>query len=149
MFKKILVPTDGSPLSDNAAKAAIAFAAAAGASVVAFAVAEAYPYPVGMEGGVVPDLSGYEDALRETAERHVKQVATAAATAGVPCESVIVIGYSAGLEIVDAAKAQGCDLIWMASHGRSGLERMFMGSQTKKVLAASGVPVLVYPLRKV
>jgi nucleotide-binding universal stress UspA family protein len=148
MFKKILVPTDGSKLSENAAKAAIEFAAATKASILAFAVAEAYPYPLGMEGGVVPDLTGYEDALRETADRHVKQIATAASTAGVACETLVVVGYSAGPEIVETAKTQGCDLIWMASHGRSGLERMFMGSQTQKVLAHSGIPVLVQPLRK-
>jgi nucleotide-binding universal stress UspA family protein len=148
MFKKILVPTDGSPLSELAARAAVDFAAASNAAIIAFSVAEAYPYPLGMEGGVVPDLSGYEDALRENARRHVQQIANAAEAAKVPCESMVVVGYAAGLEITEAAKNKACDLIWMASHGRTGLQRMFMGSQTQKVLANAGIPVLVYPVNK-
>lgn len=148
MFKKILVPTDGSPLSEEAARAAIDFARATGAGMVAYAVAEAYPYPLGMEGGVVPDMSGYEDAVRETAQRHVKKVADLASAAGVACESLVITGYEPGMEIVESAKSQGCDLIWMASHGRTGLQRMFMGSQTQKVLAHAGIPVLIYPGRK-
>ncbi len=148
MFKKILVPTDGSLLSEAAGKAAIDFARACGASVVVYAVAEAYPYPLGMEGGVVPDLSGYEDAVRETAQKHVKKIADAAAAAGVTHDSLVVTGYEPGMEIIEAAKSQACDLIWMASHGRTGLQRVFMGSQTQKVLAHAGIPVLVYPAQK-
>jgi nucleotide-binding universal stress UspA family protein len=148
MFKKILVPTDGSALSEDAGRAAVEFAAATGAALVSFAVAESYPYPLGMEGGVVPDLSGYEDALRESAERHVKQIADIAGAAGVACQTLVVVGYSPATDIVEASKSQACDLIWMGSHGRTGMERMFMGSQTKKVLAHAGIPVLVYPLRK-
>lgn len=148
MFKKILVPTDGSPLSNEAADAAVAFAKETGASLAALAVAELYPYPIGGEGGVVPDMSGFEAAARETAEQHVRHVAERAAANGVTCTTSVVSGMTAADEIVNAAGELGCDLIWMASHGRTGMARMLMGSQTQKVLAHGVTPVMVFPMKK-
>ncbi len=148
MFKTILLPTDGSRLSDLAVAAAITFASETGASLVAIAVAEAYPYPMGGEGGIVPDMSGYEAALRETAGKQVQRIAEQAAAKNVPCKTTVVTGFTPADEIVNAARDFGCDLIWMASHGRTGMERMLMGSQTQKVLAHAVAPVLVYPMQK-
>ena len=148
MFKTILVPTDGSPLSDLAAGAAVLFAKETGASLVVLSVAESYPYPIGAEGGVVPDMSGFEEAARATANANVKRIADQAAASGVPCKTSVVTGVSAAEEIVSAAGEFGCDMIWMASHGRTGMARMLMGSQTQKVLAHGATPVMVYPLKK-
>ncbi|WP_151445634.1 universal stress protein [Lacisediminimonas profundi] len=148
MFKKILVPTDGSQLSERAIEAAVSFASETGASLVAIGVAEAYPFPLGAEGGVVPDMSSFEASLREAAEKHVQHVAELAATKNVSCKTTVVTGFSAADEIVNAVGEFGCDLIWMASHGRTGMQRMLMGSQTQKVLAHAVAPVLVYPLKK-
>lgn len=148
MFKTILVPTDGSRLSELAIAGAVTFASQTGASLVAIAVAEAYPYPMGSEGGIVPDMSGYETSLRESANKHVQRVAELAAAKNVPCKTTVVTAFSPAEEIVNAAREYACDLIWMASHGRNGIERMLMGSQTQKVLAYAVAPVLVYPLKK-
>lgn len=144
MFKKILVPTDGSALSIRASNAAIAFAQANGSSIVAIAVAEIYPYPLIPEGGIVPDLTGYEDTIRMSARQQVDSVTANAVAAGVSCKSLTVQGFSPHEEILAAAREHDCDLIWMASHGRKGMDRLLMGSETQRVLAHATVPVLVF-----
>ncbi|MDB5798982.1 MAG: uspA [Paucimonas sp.] len=144
MFKTILVPTDGSALSDLAVDAAVDFAAATGAALVALAVAESYSYTIGVEGGVIPDMAALDAAARETAAKHVQRVIERAAARKVACSSRVVTGFSAAEEIVRISSELGCDLIWMGSHGRTGLQRLLMGSQTQKVLSSSAIPVLVY-----
>jgi nucleotide-binding universal stress UspA family protein len=74
----------------------------------------------------------------------VQRVADAAKSAGVPCETVALLSYSPYEEIIQTAEKFRCDLIFMASHGRRGLTRLFLGSETQKVLAHSTIPVLVY-----
>lgn len=144
MFKKILVPTDGSELSDKAVVAAIGFAKSAGASIVALSVAEPYPYsPVG-ETAFVPDLAEYEQKAMDAAREVVDKVAAQAAEAGVACETHTGQSFNPYEEIVRVAEKSGCDVIFMASHGRKGLNRLFVGSETQKVLAHTTLPVLVF-----
>ena len=89
------------------------------------------------------DPGMYEENVRALAEQHVQRIAAAAHAAGVTCETTTVLSFAPDEEIVTAAKKYGCDVIFMASHGRSGLSRLFLGSKTQKVLAHSPVPVLV------
>ena len=144
MFKKILVPTDGSPVSEKSAKAAIEFAAATGASVVALSVAQLYPYMLMPEAGAMVDLSAYEEAQDQTAQKHVDTVNKMAADAKVTCEAIATRGVHPYEEILATASDKHCDAIWIASHGRRGLDKLLLGSETQRVLAHAAIPVLVY-----
>jgi nucleotide-binding universal stress UspA family protein len=143
MYKKILVPTDGSDLSDQAVMAAIDFARMCGAEILAFSVAEPYPMVPAAEGAMVID-PGFETAtLQGYAQQNVDKVARAARTAGLACTTLTAFSMMPSDEIIRAANEHGCDLIFMASHGRRGLSRLLAGSVTQNVLAYSSVPVMV------
>lgn len=144
MFKKILVPTDGSPLSEKSAKAALEFAASQGASVVGLAVAELYPFMLMPEAGAMVDLSTYEELQDKSAQQAMDKLKAMAADAKVPCESISTRGVHPYEEIVNTATTKGCDLIWMASHGRKGIDKLLLGSETQRVLSHSTLPVMVY-----
>lgn len=144
MFKTILVPTDGSVLSDKAILAAVDFAKATGGKLIGLSVAEPYPYMALSEGTFTPDLSLYEQKTKQFAHEHVQKVADAAAKQNVPYETHIASSFSPYEAIIDAAKEHHCDAIFMASHGRKGFSKLFVGSETQKVLAHSTIPVLVF-----
>ncbi len=144
MFKKILVPTDGSALSEKAAKAALDFAAQHGAAVVGLAVAEAYPFMLMPEAGAMVDLSTYEELQDKSAQQAMARLKAMAATAGVHCEVLSTRGVHPYEEIINTASAKGCDLIWMGSHGRKGLDKVLLGSETQRVLSHTTLPVMVY-----
>jgi len=148
MFKHILVPTDGSELSDKAVAAAIELAELAGARITAFHAVEPYPLQgaYAAEASGVPELQPEVFAKRseEYAKRVLDAVAGAAAAANVPCTTEYVTSRSAFKSIVERASKENCDLIVMASHGRRGLEGFLLGSETQKVLTHSSIPVLVY-----
>ena len=146
MYKNILVPIDGSSLSRAAAKEAVAFAKEQGAKVVGFYVAPEYQPNVYADFVPASFISpkDYEEMVEKTAEKYLAAVAKAAEAAGVSCtcaHSMSDLPYDA---IIRAAQRHKCDLIFMASHGRSGLAKLLLGSQTSKVLAHSKVPVLVH-----
>jgi len=143
MYKRILVPTDGSELAEQATSAAIEFARLSGADIVALSVAEPYPLMPATEGGLVID-EGYETrALQEAALQYVDKVADAARRAGVHCITTTALSMVPHEEIIHAANEHQCDLIFMASHGRRGLSKLIAGSVTQGVLAHSSIPVLV------
>lgn len=146
MFKKILVPTDGSPLSDKAIDAAIEFAQAMNSELVTLCVAEPYVYSALVEGaGVFPmDATAYDVKAQEIAQHNVDKAASAARAKGVACKTTVALSFSPYEEIVRTAENQACDVIFMASHGRKGLNKLFVGSETQKVLAHSTIPVLVF-----
>lgn len=144
MFKTILVPTDGSPLTDKAIRAALEIARLADGKIIALSVAEPYPFTPLSEGAFTPDADIYEGKMRDRAQLHVQKIADAAKTAHVPCETSIALSFSPYEEIVKAAGKFNCDVIFMASHGRKGLNRLFVGSETQKVLAHSTIPVMVF-----
>jgi nucleotide-binding universal stress UspA family protein len=143
MYKKILVPTDGSELSDQAARAAIDFARLCQAEVVALAVAEPYPMFPAAEGAMVIDPGVETEVLAKYAQENVDKVAQAAAAAGIPCTTETVVSMVPYQAIIDTAAKHGCDLVFMASHGRRGLSKLLAGSVTQNVLAYSTVPVMV------
>ncbi len=146
MFNQILVPTDGSTLSLRAAKNAVRFAKVHGASITAFyAAPEYHPNIAGdyMPSNFVP-LSVFEKQIRKTADKYLDQIKKLAAVGRVPCSGVFASSDSPYQAIIKAAKANKCDLIFMASHGRSGIAGMLIGSETNKVLTHCKLPVLVY-----
>lgn len=144
MFKKILVPTDGSPLSDKAISAAVQFARQMDGKIFGLSVAEPYPFSPLSESAFSPNGAIYEEKTRQIAQHHVQKIADAATAAQVPCETSIALSFSPYEEIVTAAGKFGCDVIFMASHGRKGLNKLFVGSETQKVLAHSTIPVMVF-----
>jgi nucleotide-binding universal stress UspA family protein len=143
MYKKILVPTDGSDLAGQAVAAAIDYARASGGTVVAFSVAQPYPLLPAVDGAMMIDPGLDSTELQQLAQQTVEAVAGLARSAGVACETHTALSFLPYEEIIRAADEYGCDVIFMASHGRRGLSRLLAGSQTQKVLAYSKVPVLV------
>jgi len=143
MFKSILLPTDGSDLSEKATAIAVNFAKIHGARIVGISVIQPFPFFPMAEGAVVPDAEVFDTQLNAAARRNLDQIANAAAAAGVPFEGVIANSHSPYEEIVAAAEKHNCDIILMASHGRKGLNKLFLGSETQKVLAHTQLPVLV------
>ena len=145
MFKNILVPTDGSPLSGRAIKRAVNLAKEQKARVTALYVGPEWRptayWDSSLNGGVKP--AQHAANVQETADRILGVVKKAAAAAGVPCACSHVMGSFPYEEIVKASQRNGCDLIVMASHGRRGISRLLLGSETSKVLAHSKIPVLV------
>ena len=144
MFNKILVPTDGSELSEKAIRAAVDFAKSNGGTLVGISVTEPFPYSPLMEGGAVVDARAQEEAMHTHTEENVRKIAEEAAKKGVPCVTHVAESFNPYEEIIRAAQQFNCDIIFMASHGRKGLSRLFVGSETQKVLAHSTVPVLVF-----
>jgi len=142
MYRNILVPTDGSDITSKAVQSAIALAKTLGAKLTAISVKEPFPYSAISEMQPVPPQEFY-DAQERIAAARVKGVAEAAAAAGVTCVASTVEALHPWEAIVDHAKAQGCDLIVMASHGRRGVSALLLGSETQKVLTHCSVPVLV------
>lgn len=146
MFKRILVPTDGSPLSEKAIDAAVEFAYANGGEIVAISVAEPYAYPLLAEGSATlpVDTKEYEERVQELAQQYVQQVARHAQASNVACKTMVALSFRPYEEIIHAAKEFDCDVIFMASHGRKGLNKLFLGSETQRVLTHSTLPVLVF-----
>ena len=144
MFKKILVPTDGSLISEKSAKAAIEFAAINKASIVVLSVAQSYPYMLMPEAGAMLDLSIYEEAQDQTAQSNATKIKILAENAKVDFEIVVTRGTHPYEEIIATANEKHCDVIWIASHGRRGLDKLLLGSETQRVLAHSVLPVVVY-----
>lgn len=146
MFKKILVPTDGSDLSRQTAQRAVIFAKEADAQLVLFSATPEYSMDYYGEGGLISQDSPDQHAARmdERARRYLGEIEKMCAEAGVVCTAIAVTSDVPYAVIIEAAEKTGCDLIFMASHGRRGLSAMLLGSETQKVLTHSKIPVLVY-----
>ncbi|MBL8331554.1 MAG: universal stress protein [Rubrivivax sp.] len=142
MYKRILVPTDGSDITAKAVQSAIALARLTGAEIFTIGVKEPFPYSAISEMQPVPPQEFY-DAQERIAAGNVRAVADAAKAAGVACTAHTVEGLHAWEAILDHAKSQNCDLVVMASHGRRGVQALLLGSETQKVLTHSTLPVLV------
>jgi len=151
MFKKILIPTDGSALSAQAANAGISFARSVGAEVVALHVGQPFAATIGFDGMAAAYAitdEDYEKATAEQAKKYLQSIVDRAETAGVKVTHDSVTNFNVADGVVDAAQTHGCDLIFMGSHGRSGLSRLLLGSVTAKVLSLAHVAVLVYRVKE-
>lgn len=147
MFKHILLPTDGSDLSENAATNAVAFAKSVGARITGLYVLQEYSPILASDGfGYVDPLTveQFEKSAESYARACLAFIEKTAGAAGVDCDCILETGFHVFEAIVKTAEDHACDLIWMASHGRSGVAGLLMGSETTKVLTHSKIPVLVY-----
>lgn len=145
MYQRILVTTDGSKLSAKAVKAAIGMAASLQAELVALHVVPRYPVSY-FEGAVTitnPEAARIEKQWAEHGQALVDAVRVAAEAAGVQAKGVVARSDQVAESILSAAKKHRCDLVVMASHGRRGLKRVLLGSETQQVLTHGSLPVLV------
>jgi nucleotide-binding universal stress UspA family protein len=145
MYEKILVATDGSSLSKKAIDAAISLAALTGACLVAIKVVPRYPQSY-FEGGLAlqaEEVGRIEKQWADEGQAVVDEVKKAAELQGVKTRALTIKSDIVSDAIIATAKKHKCDLIVMASHGRKGVKRLLLGSETQQVLTHSHVPVLV------
>ena len=146
MFKHILLPTDGSKLSDKAVQRGIEFAKSIGAKVTAVHVITEFRM-MADESFVLPtsaDLKRrYDKEAKARAQKMLDKIASRAQAVGVKYEGVCMMGDVPYEHIIDTAKKKKCDIIMMASHGRRGISGLLLGSEAAKVLTHSKIPVLV------
>ena len=145
MYTHLLVPTDGSKLSDKAIAQAIALAKMMKATITFLHATPEYPTPIYAEGvGASPKFrKQYADQARTEAKKVLDRAAAKAANANVGSNSTHAVTSTPWRAILDAAKKSKCDAIVMASHGRRGLSALLLGSETTKVLTHGKLPVLV------
>lgn len=146
MFKHILVPTDGSELSSDTVKRAVNFARETGAKITFFYAKPDYPVAYYGEGALIDPTT--PEKFAEMAEKQAQSILSVAMqeanAAGVNSASTSAVSDIPYEAIISASAAAGCDLIFMASHGRRGFSGLLLGSETQKVLTHSKTPVLVY-----
>ena len=148
MYANILLSTDGSDVARNGVKHGIALAKALNAKVTIITVTEPLPvdYGSGHASGWIPSkevFDSFDAACRESAGKVLDEARAMAEQMGISAELVHVPNAHPATAIVETAKSKGCDLIVMASHGRRGLRKLLLGSQTSEVLVDGSVPVLV------
>lgn len=145
MYRRILLPTNGSALCESAVSKGIEFAKFAGAAVVGFHAIPATSYLIYTEAGPSDVLAEqFEKDAMSRGQRLVDEVRSRAQAAGVECDTLLLTNDHPWEAIIEAAATKGCDLIFMASHGRRGLSALLLGSETARVLTHSEIPVLVY-----
>jgi len=144
MFKHILLPTDGSKLSEKSVKQGIRMAKALNAKVTALHVVPKFHTFTYQSEMLESTRREYEADAAVRTKNYLEFVRKVAASSDVKCETAQVASDQPFKEIIKAAEKKSCDLILMASHGRRGLEGFLLGSETQKVLTHSTVPVLVY-----
>lgn len=144
MYKRILIATDGSELSDRAIAHGVELAKAVGASVVGIHASPSFRIYAGSVADITNTLEReYRDAAEASAKTHLAKIEKAAAAADVPCEVHYKYGDPIHQTILNALGDYDCDLAVMASHGRGSVGSLLLGSVTQKVLAHGDRPVLV------
>ena len=146
MYANILLSTDGSDVARKGVEHGIALAKALNAKVTAIAVTELLPVGSG-HGGWLPAQEirdSFDAGCKERAGKVLDEARAIAEQSGLSAELLHVSNeHHPATAIIETAKSRGCDLIVMGSHGRRGLRKLFLGSQTSEVLADGSVPVLV------
>lgn len=146
MFRHILVPTDGSQLSQDTVRRAVSFAKDVGASITAFYAKPEYPVTYYGEGALIDPTT--PEQFAELAEQQAQEilgfVEKLCRETGVQCNSLTLTSDIPYEAIIEAATRSDCDLIFMSSHGRRGFSALLLGSETNKVLTHTKIPVLVY-----
>lgn len=144
MYKRLLIATDGSDLSERATEHGVELAKALGASVVAFHAAPSFRLYAGSLADVTNALEEeYRHSSAERAQVCLGRVEKACKEAGVDCHTHYMYGEPVHQSILDAVEEHKCDLVVMASHGRGSIGSLLLGSVTQKVLVHAKVPVLV------
>ena len=142
MFKKILVPTDGSALAQSAATTAAQLAKSQGAEVIGVYVIDPFPY-IGMGEASAAGLEAYLAESRSLAGQALEALGKVCAAEGVPFAGDTIERNVVYEGVIETAQAEGCDLIVMASHGRQGVKALILGSVAQKVLTHAKMPVLI------
>jgi len=143
MYKHILLPTDGSELSATAVRAGVKFAKEVGARVTALHVTAPFHPTELTPAALTGHMQEHDARAKESAQQTLGAVMEMARAAGVPCATAHRVSNSPYEAIIALAGEAGCDLIFMASHGRRGMAALLLGSETNKVLTHSKIPVLV------
>ncbi len=144
MFKHLLIPTDGSDLSNVAVTYGVQFAKEMRARVTGLTVTTPFHYVTYNSMQMVQTEAQFEEEMRHMTQRNLQFLQREAEVCDVPCELLSAVSDHPYEEIVRTAEQQGCDVIFMASHGRRGIRALLMGSETHKVLTHTRIPVLVY-----
>lgn len=144
MFKHILLPTDGSTLSQVAIQKGVQLAKSLKAKITGISVMPEHKYYLYETNINVQEKEETARQRKLQAGRNLAVIEKAAKDVGVPCETLCEVGDYPYETIIMAAEKRGCDLIMMASHGRRGLKGLLLGSETQKVLTHSRIPVLVH-----
>ncbi|NLG59803.1 MAG: universal stress protein [Gammaproteobacteria bacterium] len=144
MYQHLLLPTDGSPLSDAALERGLALARELGAKVTILTVVEPFYMFTASEEHLGETREQYEKFAREAARGILQSAKERAAELGLDAKVKLVGSEHPDQAIIDAVDEHGCDLVAMASHGRRGVNALLLGSVTQRVLAHSTVPVLVF-----
>ena len=145
MYNRILIATDGSPLSNTAVEHGLSLAALTGATVVALKVVPRYPRSY-FEGSAPlnrDEVKQVEQRWSDAALAELGEIKKMGAEQGISVKSVVAKSELIAESIISAATKNNCDLIVMASHGRKGIKRVLLGSETQHVLTHSHIPVLV------
>jgi nucleotide-binding universal stress UspA family protein len=143
MYKHILIPTDGSPLSEEAVRQGTALAKSLGAKTTVITVSPRFHTLAVEPAMVVATPEEYERECEAVAEKVLGTAEGVASESGVVFRGLHVVHDHPYAAIIEAAQTNRCDLICMASHGRKGLSALILGSETTKVLTHSKIPVLV------
>ena len=144
MYEHVLLPTDGSELSERAARDGVRFARSLGAQLtVLHTTPVAYPFELYAHAAAERAVE-FDAFWKEKAARALEPIEQMARNAGVLCSVVHRVAESASDVIISVAAEHGCDLIFMASHGRRGVSALLIGSETNKVLTHSKIPVVVW-----
>ncbi len=146
MFQHIFLPTDGSELSFKTAQEAMNFAKEIHAKITVFFAQPEYPAAYFGESALADPSAPehFTEMTNQKAERYLSDIQKLANDAGVECKTISSVSDSPYRAIVENATKENCDLIFMASHGRHGLVGLLLGSETKRVIDHSPIPVLVY-----
>jgi nucleotide-binding universal stress UspA family protein len=148
MYANILLSTDGSDVARKGVEHGLALAKALSAKVAVITVTEPLPvdYGSGHASGWIPskeEADSFDEARKKSAGKVLDEALAMAQHIGISVELLHAPNAYPAAAIIETAKSRGCDLIVMGSHGRSGLAKLFLGSQTSKVLADGSAPVLV------
>lgn len=143
MFKHLLVPTDGSPLSEAAMHMAVGLAKQDGARITSLYMIRPFHMTVYSAEMVGSDQDEFQAVDRQRAQIYLDTIRSIATQAGVECDTDAPTGSHPYEAILETAKKRHCDLIVMASHGHGGIRGLLLGSETQKVLTHSHLPILV------
>jgi len=144
MFKKILVPTDGTRSAESAIAPAVKFAKESDAEIVAISIAEGHPSSLLSDSDFFGSTHAFNAKAHDLAKDHAKKIADTARAENVPCETIAVHSLRPDEEILQTAKQHGCDLIFMGSHVHEHFTGLFHEEIINKVVHHSLIPVLVY-----
>ncbi|MFU0504658.1 universal stress protein [Pseudaminobacter sp. NGMCC 1.201702] len=146
MYKHVLIATDGSELAQKGVDQGLALAAKLGSKATVLSVTEPLQpaaAQAAVEGGIHDPVARYDQQIDDAMKERYQSIEQAASRHGATVELIHDVDEFPAEAIVRVARLKGCDLIVMSSHGRRGIQRMLLGSQTAEVLASTTLPVLV------